>query len=166
MRDAVASVRSSRSSAEPVPTGSRPFSGGYGRAELAGLYARVAETLERSAQLAEQHAQHERSKAGWPRLPSNWSAPSERAKLLGAGARWPREGSEATITALLRRDADACRASSCALGVSIVGNERPCSGSLPTDGDPSVKGVVVLDDASCRSSPACGAAARSRVFGE
>jgi hypothetical protein len=38
-------------------------------------------------------------------------------------------------------------------------------GSLPSDSDPSVKGVVVLDDAACRSSPACGAAARSRVFG-
>jgi hypothetical protein len=56
------------------------LSGGYTRSELAGPYVRVSETLERSAQLAERHAQTSRARAGWPRLPSNWSAPGEGAR--------------------------------------------------------------------------------------
>lgn len=83
MRDAVASVRSARSLAAPVPTGPRPFSVGYGRSELAGLYLRVAETLERSAQLAERHAQHERSNG---RLASA-AIEMERAERAREGAR-------------------------------------------------------------------------------
>lgn len=41
----------------PAPAGS---SGRLGRAERVALYARVADTLERSAELAEQHAERER----------------------------------------------------------------------------------------------------------
>jgi hypothetical protein len=83
MRRAVASIQSARSSGEPVLTGSRPVSGGYGRSELAGLYARVAETLERSAQLAEQHAQHERSK----RRLASAAIEVDRAERAREGAR-------------------------------------------------------------------------------
>jgi hypothetical protein len=50
---------------------------------LAGLYARVAETLERSAQLAEQHAQHERSK----RRLASAAIEVDRAERAREGAR-------------------------------------------------------------------------------
>lgn len=59
MRDA-APWRELTSSAQPNLNSSRSFSGPRARSELAGLYLRVAGTLERSAQLAEDHAQRER----------------------------------------------------------------------------------------------------------
>jgi hypothetical protein len=62
MRDAAVSVQSARCSAEPAGAGSSPFGSRVRRSELAGLCLRVAETLERSAELAERHAEHERRK--------------------------------------------------------------------------------------------------------
>jgi hypothetical protein len=103
MCDAVASRQRAHSSGEPVPTGSRPFSGGYGRSELAGLYVRVVETLERSAQLAERHSQHNRSK-GWLASAGVELERAERAREAARrAARWLRDCSETTLTALLRR---------------------------------------------------------------
>src|SRR5262249_42409521 len=56
MREAIASLISARGSTEPVRADSRSTSGRGDRSELARLYLRVADTLERSAELAELHA--------------------------------------------------------------------------------------------------------------
>ena len=62
MTDAVGRGRGiPRASAEDPHVSSRSLSGPDGRSELAGLYLRVAETLERSARPAEQHAARNRS---------------------------------------------------------------------------------------------------------
>ena len=72
-----------RASAEDPHMSSRSFSGPDGRPELAGLYLRVAETLERSAQLAEQHAQRDRSSG----RPDGAAVELERARRAREAAR-------------------------------------------------------------------------------
>ena len=56
MRDATSSHPSARSSAENQLLGGKAFNDRGGRSELAVLYVRVADALERSAQLADEHA--------------------------------------------------------------------------------------------------------------
>jgi hypothetical protein len=65
----------------------RSVSGAGGRSELAGLYLRVAETLERSARLAEQHAERERIKG----RPDGGAVELARAESAREAARRGRE---------------------------------------------------------------------------
>ena len=59
------------------------MSGPDGRSKVAGLYVRVAETLERSAQLADQHAERDRSNG----RPDSAAVELERARRAREAAR-------------------------------------------------------------------------------
>ena len=62
-----------------------------GRAELAAFYRRVADTLERSADLVEQHAEREHRRGGQRSVHvSGLSAPDEHARLRDAAAPFAR----------------------------------------------------------------------------
>jgi hypothetical protein len=64
MRDATSSSNAPSSAGTGAVTSSAARDPS-GRSELAALYLRVAETLERSADLAEQHAQREQQNGRW-----------------------------------------------------------------------------------------------------
>jgi hypothetical protein len=65
MSDATSSAARAPSAADGDVLPSGASNDRSGRSQLAALYIRVAETLERSAQLAEEHAERERRNGRW-----------------------------------------------------------------------------------------------------
>ena len=85
--DGTSSLASQAASADGGLARREAVNGRRGRSELAALYLRVADTLERSAQLAEEHARRERRTGGATRRLSSWTAPGAHAKPRAADAR-------------------------------------------------------------------------------
>jgi len=88
---------------------------------------------------------------------------ARRARALGAAARWLREGSEATLTAFLRRGPMPAGPASCALGVSIVGNERSCLGVSRRTATRQSRGSWCSTKCRFGALPPCGVRPAPRV---